>query len=57
MCSIKYDRVGDVLQILEKRYNAKKVDFFKLFPDDEDAGPARSKKPSPLKSAATRSSG
>ena len=33
MCLIKYDRVGDILQVLEKKYNAKKVDFFKLFPE------------------------
>ena len=32
MCKIKYDSIGDVLQVLEKRYNAKKVDFFKVFP-------------------------
>ena len=30
MCLIKYDRVGDVLQVLERKYKPKKVDFFKL---------------------------
>ena len=33
MCNIKYDRVMDVLQIVDKPYNSKKVDFIKVFPE------------------------
>ena len=30
MCKIKYDRVLDVVQILDKDYNPKEVEFYQL---------------------------
>lgn len=33
MCKMIYDSVQDIFQVLERKYDAKKVDFFQLFKD------------------------